>query len=360
MSQEEDKSQKTQAPTEQKLQELRRKGEIPRSGDLNSAVAMGGLTILAFLFGGQILTSMGDTMQGFFRIWDHGDPSGGLGGGIIRQMVTRVVVPPMALIVAAGAVVILAVLAQRGFAVAPEKLVPKQSRISILKTAKQKFGPSGLFEFAKSLTKLIVFTFVLVVVTLGFQEEILGSSFGEAGPIVAFKLDLMIRILAASTAVAMALGGIDLLWQRQHFMTTHMMSRQDIKDEMKRAEGDPEQKAERKRRGKEISQNRMLTDVPAADVVVVNPTHYAVALRWARDKQAAAPVCVAKGTDLIAAKIREIAQENAVPLFSDPPTARALHAGVEVGQEIAFEHYQAVAAAIRFADKIRQKSKAMK
>lgn len=263
---------------------------------------------------------------------------------------------PVALILAAGASFVVSVIVQKSFVVAPEKLVPKLSKISIVKSAKHKFGSAGLFEFGKSLTKLIVFTAVLSIVSMGFQAQILASSFGTAGQVVLFKLDLVVKILLSSAAVALVLGAIDLLWQRQHFLKSHMMSRQDIRDEVKRSEGDPDQKAERMRRGKEISQNRMLLDVPTADVIVVNPTHYAVALRWQRDSAGAAPVCVAKGTDNIAAKIREIAQENAVPVFSDPPTARALHADVEIGQEIAFEHFQAVAAAIRFADQIRKKA----
>lgn len=275
----------------------------------------------------------------------------------MRNLANQTIFLPLAITAAAAALVVAAVAAQRAFVFAPEKLTPKLSRVSIVKTAKQKFGASGLFEFAKILIKLVVFTSVLTFVTLGFQNEILGSSYSSAGQIVVFNLELVVKILLASAAVALVLGTVDLLWQRQHFLQSHMMSRQDIKDELKRAEGDPEQKAERQRRGKEISQNRMLQDVPRADVIVVNPTHYAVALSWARDQAGAAPVCVAKGTDHIAAKIREIAQDHAVPLFSDPPTARALHADVEIGQEIAFEHFQAAAAAIRFADQIRHKSK---
>lgn len=359
MSQEEDKSQKTQPPTEQKLQELRKKGELPRSNDLNAAVALSGLALLSFLFGGQILMTSGEAMQGFLLIWafDVGDfPS----GATIRTMVHHAIGPALALLLAAGLCVTLAVAAKRGFVFAPQKLTPKLSRISTIKTAKHKFGAAGLFEFLKSSTKLIVYTLILGIVVVGFQDEILGSSRGEAGQIVIFKLGLVLRILAASAVVALFLGGIDFLWQRQHFLKSHMMSRQDIRDELKRSEGDPDQKAERQRRGKEISQNRMLLDVPKADVVVVNPTHYAVALQWSRDTRGAAPVCVAKGTDLIAAKIREIAQDNTVPIFSDPPTARALHAEVELGQEITFEHYKAVAAAIRFADRIRQKAKAVR
>jgi flagellar biosynthetic protein FlhB len=135
------------------------------------------------------------------------------------------------------------------------------------------------------------------------------------------------------------------------------MSHQEIREETKQSEGDPYMKAERRQRGREIATNRMLLDVPKADVVIVNPTHYAVALQWARTR-GSAPVCVAKGQDDVALRIREIAAEAKVPIHSDPPTARALHAAVEIGHEIRPEHYRAVAAAIRFADRMRKAARA--
>jgi flagellar biosynthetic protein FlhB len=127
-------------------------------------------------------------------------------------------------------------------------------------------------------------------------------------------------------------------------------------DEFKESEGDPHFKAARRQRAQEVATNRMLVDVARADVVVVNPTHYAVALRWDRGK-GGAPVCVAKGVDEIARAIRERAAEHGIPIHSDPPTARAMFASVELGQEIRAEHFRAVAAAIRFADAMRRKAR---
>jgi len=135
------------------------------------------------------------------------------------------------------------------------------------------------------------------------------------------------------------------------------MSYQDIKDEHKNSEGDPHTKQQRQRRGQEIATNRMLLDVPDADVIIVNPTHFAVALKWEK-QPGTAPECVAKGTDEVAAKIREVAATNGVPIHRDAGTARAIYATVEIGQEIEVKHYKAVAAAINFAETIRKKSKA--
>ena len=132
------------------------------------------------------------------------------------------------------------------------------------------------------------------------------------------------------------------------------MSRKEMTDEAKEQEGDPHVKQQRRQKGYEIAMNQMLADVPDADVVVVNPTHYAVALKWDR-LQGGAPICVAKGVDDIAARIRETANENNVPIHRDPPTARALYATVDIGEQILPEHYRAVAASIRFAEKMRAK-----
>jgi len=160
--------------------------------------------------------------------------------------------------------------------------------------------------------------------------------------------------LALTPFFAIAIA--DYVWQKSQFLKRQRMSLEELRDELKETDGDPHTKQARRQMAQDIATNRMLADVPTADVVVVNPEHYAVALKWARTK-GSAPTCVAKGLDAVADKIREIAIENAVPIFRDPPTARALYASVETGDEIQVEHYQAIAAAIRFADAMRKKAK---
>ena len=167
---------------------------------------------------------------------------------------------------------------------------------------------------------------------------------------------LTIDFLLIVFLIALVLGGVDFLWQIHRHRQRHRMSRKEMLDEFKENEGDPHLKSARRQRAQEVATNQMLADVAKADVVVVNPTHYAVALRWDRSRRGA-PVCVAKGVDEIAKRIRERAAENGVPIHSDPPTARALHATIEIGQEIRAEHYRAVAAAIRFADAMRKRAR---
>ena len=164
-------------------------------------------------------------------------------------------------------------------------------------------------------------------------------------------------LLTTACLIAVTIAAVDIVWQRFSHSRRLRMSLQEMREEHRQSEGDPHVKGQRRSRAEAIATNRMLLDVPKADVVIVNPTHYAVALRWSRAK-GSAPVCVAKGEDAVALRIREVAATAGVPVHVDPPTARALHATVEIGREIAPEHYRAVAAAVRFADRIRRAAKA--
>ena len=252
---------------------------------------------------------------------------------------------------------LLAVIAQRGLVFAPSKLAPKLSRISPIETAKQKFGRNGLFEFLKSFAKLSIYSVILGVYLLVQLPRILGTLHLEPGLVAAEMVRLTVGLLLLVLIVSTFLGTIDWVWQSAEHVRKNRMSRKELMDELKQSEGDPAMKQQRRQKAMDIATNRMLADVPTADVIIVNPTHYAVALKWDR-LSGRAPVCVAKGVNEIARRIREIAIEESVPIHSDPPTARALHAGVEIGSEITPENYRAVAAAIRFAERIRQKARA--
>jgi flagellar biosynthetic protein FlhB len=178
----------------------------------------------------------------------------------------------------------------------------------------------------------------------------------EPGPAVVELLNLIVEFLFLVLVVTGAMGALDYLWQHFEHLRRNRMSRQELMDELKQSEGDPHVRQQRRNKAQAIATNRMLADVPKADVVIVNPTHYAVALRWNR-ASGRAPICVAKGVDEIAARIRELAAIEGVPIHSDPATARALHASVEIGREILPQHYAPVAAAIRFAERMRRRAR---
>ncbi len=184
----------------------------------------------------------------------------------------------------------------------------------------------------------------------------IGAAQAEPKALGALLMQTLAALLAITTVIAIAIAAVDVVWQRYDHARKLRMSFQDLKEEHRQSEGDPHMKAERRQRAQEIATNRMLLDVPKADVVIVNPTHYAVALKWSRAR-GSAPVCVAKGEGEIAVRIREIAGTARVPIHSDPSTARALHATVRIGREIPPQQYRAVAAAIRFADDMRRRAR---
>ncbi|GAA6180569.1 EscU/YscU/HrcU family type III secretion system export apparatus switch protein [Shimia sp. NS0008-38b] len=358
MSGQEDDSEKSFEPTQHKLDEARKKGEIAKSMDVSVAAGYLGLTIAFLTVGAGTIKAAGnglmvllDQAESLAPLVFEGNPSTPIGGILMESL--WAVTPWFGIPMIA---VILSVIAQNAFLFVPSKVAPKLSRINPLSNAKNKFGRSGLFEFAKSFAKLVIYS-----VCLGFflkfrMAEMASAIQLDAIMVPALLGRLMLEFLMIVIVVAASIATVDYFWQRAEHMRKNMMTRKEMTDEQKDSEGDPHTKQKRRQKGQEIAMNQMLADVPDADVVIVNPTHYAVALKWTR-MPGEAPVCVAKGVDEIAARIRETAQSSAVPIHRDPPTARALHAIVEIGQEIPPDQYRPVAAAIRFADAMRQRAK---
>lgn len=250
--------------------------------------------------------------------------------------------------------ILLGLVSQRTLLFTPSKLQPKISRISVLKNTKNKFGRGGLFEFAKSFVKLLVFSLCLALF-LNFNFNVIVGAAGasERGAIL-ILFDLMSSFLSLAVLIAASVAVIDHGWQLMEHQRKNRMSHKELRDESKDSEGDPHLKQARRMRAQEVALNQMMGDVPFADVIIVNPTHYAVALKW-EGAQSKAPVCVAKGTDDIAMRIRAVGKESNVAIHSDPPTARAIFSVVKIGQEISQEHYAAVA--IRFAETLKQAKK---
>lgn len=345
------------APTERRLDEARRKGEVPVGRDLLAAAGVAGL-VLALLASPGSLISAGVALMVLLDQADslapllgsgQASPLGTLGVRVMGGLTPVFALPMLA--------VLAMLIAQRALVFAPSRLEPKLSRISLLANAKNKFGRNGLFEFAKGVVKLVIISLVLGVFLAARADGLMAAMALGPAQIAAMLGRLVVEFLLLVLIVQVSVGGLDLLWQRLEHTRRHRMTRKEMTDEMKQSDGDPQMKAQRRQKAVDIASNRMLAEVPKADVVIVNPTHYAVALKWNR-KTRGAPVCVAKGVDEVAARIREIAAEAGVPLHRDPATARALHAAVDIGQEIRAEHYRPVAAAIRFAETMRRRARA--
>ncbi len=354
MSDASDGGEKTFDPTEKRLEDERQKGNVVKSADISVAAGYLGLLLALILFGPGIVNDFGNSLTGSLaRADDLSSKLTSVGGSKIGfQLFSELGIRVLPLFALPFALVLASIFAQNGFAISTSKLMAKSSRISPITNAKNKFGRSGLFEFAKSLTKLVVVSvLVAAFVRLNF-ESLLGSAAATPPAVAVMIASNVTDLLWLAFLIALVISVFDYLWQRFDHSRKLMMSRQEILDETKNSEGDPHLKQERRRRGYDIATQRMLADVPKADVIIVNPQHYAVALVWNRDALGA-PVVVAKGTDEVAAIIRQIAANSAVPIRRDPPTARAIFATVEIGQEVLQEHFKPVAAAIRYAEKIR-------
>ncbi len=350
-------AEKPHEPTPRRLEEAREKGDLVRSADLNAAVVYAGFLVFGLLMAGWLFEALGRLVQIALA---HADPLSelllGAGGSApARAVLVPTLLASGALMVAPAVLLVVALVAQRGVVFAPDKLAPKLSRISPVANAKQKYGTEGLFQFAKASAKLAIVSVLLGVFLWARADAVLSSIHGTPGQVLVLLGELTIEFMAVVVGLSLAIGALDWLWEQAQLSRRNRMSRQELRDEMKSSEGDPHMKRERQARAQQIAGNRMISDVPGADVVVVNPTHYAVALKWNR-RRGEVPVCVAKGVDEVAARIRAVASEAGVPVFSDPPAARALFATVEIGAPIAPDHYPAVAAAIRFADEMRRRA----
>lgn len=349
-------AEKEHEPTEKKLQDARKKGEIARSPDLTTAASFAGMMLAAMAFGAQSLLGMGAALTDFLAQPDRlaaqmMQGAKALSAGHLRELFVALL--PVLLLPALFA--LLALFAQKSILFTPSKLAPKLNRISPISGFRNKFGRNGIFEFLKSAAKLF-----LVSVAMGWflsthAAEMISLVYLDPALSTSIMGRHITEFLMLVVAISMIIGGVDFFWQQAEHQRSNRMSRKDLQDEQKDSEGDPHVKASRRQKAQQIATNQMLGEVAKADVVIVNPTHYAIALKWDRAK-GRAPTCVAKGVDEIAARIRDRAIEAGIPLHSDPPTARLLYANLKLGQEISPDHYRAVAAAIRFAERMKQKA----
>ena len=343
------------APTPQKLEDARKKGEIAKSADLNTAAAyLGFLVGLYFVFETAII-ELGDLFIATIelstfadRLTETASASAALGG--LVSEVSIVLAPVFAV---PATFVILSILVQRSFVVAPTKIQPKLNRISPISGLKNKFGRAGLFEFFKSFVKLALFMGVLAIfVQVNFDQIAIANQLSPGASLLNMA-SLLYTFLFVIFSLAILIGLIDFAFQHAEHQRKNRMSRKDLQDEVKNAEGDPMLKQRRRQKALALASGQM-ADVPDASVIMVNPTHYAVALKW-DPLEASAPIIVAKGADEVASRIRELADFHGIPIHSDPPATRALFAVTEIGDPVPQDQYKAVAEAIRFAEGLRQK-----
>ncbi len=338
-------------PTAHKLEQARRRGEVPQSRDVTTFGLYVGLLVALAGFAGEMALDLGAALLAFIEQPDQllalRTPGAliGLVAGVGVDVLAGIA--PLLLLPALG--VVLALIAQQAFVFAGERLHPKWTRLSVVANARQRFGWTGLVEFAKTLLKLLAVTAVLVLVVWSSLDQILVLARSDVRALGPSLLEITERMMLPLLALTGVIAAADYVWQRFDHLKRQRMTREELKEEQKHTEVDPHLKQSRRQRALAIATNRMLRDVPTADVVITNPVHYAVALRWDRARAGSAPHCVAKGADEIALRIGQIAQEHGVVTVEDRPLARSLYDLVEIGEEIRIEHYRAVAAALNYA-----------
>lgn len=355
MADEEDKSSKTEEPTERKLFKAREKGNVPKSREVNNffvlfAILIAIVTTLHWtwirmlnLFGGTFSELGFKRMSSFAEI-----------GGSLLFMTTELfyMLAPTFLLLLIFAY--FGGFVQNGFIMSVEPIIPKMSKISLIKGLERMFSARSFAEFLKSLVKMFVLGALIYWITYIHMEELILLMDKNMIDMALTVETVLVRIIMAVLAIAIIMAIMDTIFEKAQYTKDQRMSRKELKDEYKETEGDPHIKGRQKQIRLDRARTRMMQEIPEADVVVTNPTHYAVALRYDKDKEAA-PRIIAMGVDNIALRIREIAAENDIPLYEDPPLARQLYADADLGEEIPLELYAAVAKVVAFIYGIKKK-----
>jgi len=351
---EQDQSQRTEQPTPKRLADARKKGDAPKSAEIpaTAMIAAGGFAL--WLLGDSVAAGLARLGAGFLE-HPHAIMTGGEGlAALYRSFVLAVgaMLAGLALLFvlfAAGAHV-----AQAMPVFAPARLNPSLKRLSPVEGAKRLFGPQALANFLKGVGKLAIIGAILVFTLWPDHERLAGLPFADERAALALTKEGVLKLIAATVAAMTVVAALDYAFARAQWMKRLMMTREEVKRELKESDGDPQIKGRRRRQREARARRRMLKAVKTASVLIMNPTHYAVALKYESGKTAA-PLCVAKGLDEIALRLRAAAEEARVPVVENPPLARALYAAVEIDAEIPVEHYEAVAKVIGY---VMGKSKA--
>ena len=355
MADDRDDSQRTEEPTQKRLDEALKKGDVVKSQELTTFAVLAGGTLALALFSGGAARSFGRDYSRFLENAALTPLDGAAALALLRSVVfgfAALIGPAVALMAVVG---VAGHVLQHRPVFSPSRLKPEWSKLSPAAGFKRLFGLDGLVNFGKGLLKIATVGTATFYAAWPERERLSQSLSLDPAGVASLALALVFKVLMAGLAVLAVIAAVDYLWQRQRFMARHRMSKQELKDELKQSEGDPQIKARIRQIRFERAKKRMVAAIPEATVVIANPTHYAVALKYESGKMRA-PVCVAKGVDHLALTIRKVAEENAVPVVENPPLARALYAAVEVDGEIPPEHYKAVAQIIGYVLRLAKQS----
>lgn len=347
MSENDDKDSKTEEATEKKIRDTIEKGKLPVSKEAAIFTSFLAILVYTVFFASSSVAELGVFLSNFLEkpeSWPLGTERDviELYQAVIME-IGRAVTSLLIMLVAAG---LAASILQNVPQFVGERIRPQLSRISLTKGWSRMFGVQGLVEFVKSVAKLSLVVLVLIFVLSNDHRRLLAGMITNpvafASVIRSIAVDILVVIVFVMGAITVA----DFVWSRFHWRQEQRMTKQEVKDEMKQAEGDPIIKSRLRSIARDRARQRMITAVPQATLVIANPTHFAIALRYVREENAA-PVVLAKGQDLVALKIREIAEANGIPVFEDVALARSMYKQVSVDSVIPPQFYQAVAELVR-------------
>lgn len=356
MAEEQDQSgEKEFEATEERLRQARQDGDVPVSKEANAFGLIIGIGLATLVF---LMVTSGTMNDGFAGMFYHADRYAADifndQGTQTRKVFGDIMLSILPMLLVLVACVILVLIIQQGIAFSTKKIAPDVKKINPIENIKNKYGAKGMMDFLKDAAKMIFAGMIAAYFMIYFASEYYASSAIGRGQVVDFTLTQILKLILYFGAFQLVLALLDVPLQRYFHAERLKMTREEIKKEVKQSEGDPQLKQQRRERGTQITRGEMMKNVETATVIMVNPEHYAVALKWDPEGNQA-PVCVAKGVDHLAARIRDVAQAHHVPIYRDPPTARSLYSLVEIDEEIRQEHFAAVAAAIQYVDRVRQR-----
>jgi flagellar biosynthesis protein FlhB len=347
MADDRDQSQATEQPTQKRLDQAREAGDIVKSTEVSAFVLLAGGTLAIMMFGRSTATGIANLLTAFIEQPDEMSVDGAGLAAMLRGTLLHLgmVLAPFAGVMMAAALAGHVLQSRPGLS--PAKLIPDFSKLSPLAGFKRMFGLEGWLNLAKGLAKIGIVGLAIwtqLWPERGTLEAIMVQS---PAAVVDDMSRLLFKVLIAALASLFVIAALDYILQYNRFMQRNRMSKQEVKEEYRQNEGDPAIKAKVRQIRQDRARKRMMAAVPDAMVVIMNPIHYAVALKYESGKTEA-PICVAKGIDALALRIRAVAEENDVPVVENPPLARALHASVEVDEPVPPEHYKAVAQIIGY------------
>lgn len=352
MAEDSDATDKTEDPTQKKLDDALLKGDVVKSQEVNNWFIVAGGTLVLMTFAGSMSEGLTATLRGLiansYRINIDGPALPGLFQKIGIELIAALAMPFLVLTIAA----LVGNLVQHRLVWTTEGLSPKFSKVSPLAGFKRLFSKQSLANFAKGIAKLLLLGTVMVVLMWPEQDRMEGLIRTDVMALLPFTQVLALKLMGAVVALLGVVAAADYFFQYRSWFGKQKMSLHELKEEFKQTEGDPTIKGKLRNLRQQRSRKRMMAAVPKASVIITNPTHYAIALQYERGMEA--PICVAKGMDAIALKIREVGGQHGIPIVENPPLARALHATVEIDEPIPAEHYKAVAEVISYVMKLRR------